>query len=190
MIIEDVFKSLDNNNYIAALALALTIPDVCGQVAYPESTDKKGKRLVGKQYETWFEENIGKFEKSPLDENDMPYLSGDVCYALRCAVLHSGNTDIKEEYRKFTLNNFTFVIQEKNESDIYVDKSGVTTNHDLKGIQSTKTDMRINVRNLCNKLCWTAENFYSKNKQLFDNMPKFNLLDWDKEVEKYEKYYK
>lgn len=50
--------------------------------------------------------------------------------------------------------------------------------------------MRINVRNLCNKFCWIVENFYLKNKQLFDNMFKFNLLDWDKEVEKYEKYYK
>lgn len=40
----------------------------------------------------------------------MLYFSGDVCYVLRCVVFYSGNMDIKEEYRKFILNNFMFVI--------------------------------------------------------------------------------
>ena len=35
LIINDVEKSLNNECLFSALALALTIPDVCGKISYP-----------------------------------------------------------------------------------------------------------------------------------------------------------
>ena len=33
--IDEIEKSLENECYIAALALALTLPDICGKAEYP-----------------------------------------------------------------------------------------------------------------------------------------------------------
>lgn len=44
--------------WLPALALALTVPDVLGQIAYPELVNNRGKRLVGQQYRRWFHENV------------------------------------------------------------------------------------------------------------------------------------
>ena len=33
--IEAIEKALDNKSFLPALALALTLPDICGQIEYP-----------------------------------------------------------------------------------------------------------------------------------------------------------
>ncbi len=69
-LISDINKSLDNENYFAALSLALILPDICGKAKYPTEG-------VGRRYIQWYNENIGQYEKpkSKYGE-DMPYLSG------------------------------------------------------------------------------------------------------------------
>lgn len=47
--IQEARKCLDNGLYEAALALALTLPDICGQVEY--SAIKK----VGERYTKWID---------------------------------------------------------------------------------------------------------------------------------------
>lgn len=37
------------------LALALSLPDICGKIEYPNYVNEKGE-LVGKQYKTWFDD--------------------------------------------------------------------------------------------------------------------------------------
>ena len=56
-IVDDVNKALDHNAYIAALTLALTIPDICGKAYYPELGNKR-------RYIKWFDEYIGQYELS------------------------------------------------------------------------------------------------------------------------------
>ena len=95
-IIDEVRKSLDNECYIAALALALTIPDICGKAEYPAYRNKN-------RYTQWYDESVGYSEKLPDSyEKDMPYLSGEVLYSLRNMMLHQGtpnidSTAVKEE---------------------------------------------------------------------------------------------
>lgn len=85
-----------SNLYQAALALALTIPDICGAYQYPQSQ-------VGFRYKKWFDEYVPpyympKILGDPVDSK-RKIMTGDICYCLRCAVLHSGNDDINAKAR-------------------------------------------------------------------------------------------
>ena len=53
--LEAIKKAYSDGNYMAALALALTIPDICGQVEFPELS---GSRHVGERYRKWFDLRI------------------------------------------------------------------------------------------------------------------------------------
>ena len=78
-LIDDINRALENEAYFAALALALTLPDICGKAKYPNERN-------GTRYINWYDEYVGKYEQCPCEtcqENKMPYLSGEVVYQLR-----------------------------------------------------------------------------------------------------------
>ena len=52
-VISEVRHCLESGYYHAALVLALTIPDICGLVEYPECRKKSSKRYVA-----WFNDHI------------------------------------------------------------------------------------------------------------------------------------
>lgn len=60
--VQDIRKALENELYFVALSTALTLPDICGKAAYPD------KRSSRKRYILWYDEEIGKYEKSPEDK--------------------------------------------------------------------------------------------------------------------------
>ena len=80
-------KALDNDCFFSALSLALTLPDICGKAKYPTDGNKK-------RYIAWYDEYVGAYEQCPGEEGEMPYLSGEVVYQLRCSFLHQGNPNI------------------------------------------------------------------------------------------------
>ena len=155
--IDDINRALENEAYFAALALALTLPDICGKAKYPNERN-------GARYISWYDEYVGKYEQCPCEackENKMPYLSGEVIYQLRNSFLHQGtpNVDknkIRNECNK--LDKFTLVIEKKNEFDIYADASSV----------GMERSYRVNVRRLCLILTLTAKGYYDKHKAEFD----------------------
>lgn len=84
-IVKDIRNAIDTNclRSALALALALTIPDICGKIKYP-------KDGVGMRYSRWFNEYIYPYycayEGHFVD--DCTEFNGIVCYALRCSYLH------------------------------------------------------------------------------------------------------
>ena len=90
-LVQDIRKALENELYFVALSSALTLPDICGKAAYPAEQSSR------KRYILWYDEEIGKYEKNPEDKDDMPYLSGEVIYSLRCSLLHEGNPNMKSD---------------------------------------------------------------------------------------------
>lgn len=91
-IIDEIEKALSHDLYFAALNLALTLPDICGKAEYPDLR-------TGERYKKWYDENVGVTEKPPKcteDEPEMPYLSGEVVYSLRCSLLHEGNPNLQK----------------------------------------------------------------------------------------------
>ena len=83
--INDIEFCLEQEHYMAALSLALTLPDICGKAEYP--SDGTTSRYI-----KWFNQFMTQYKKSTSPySDDMPYLSGETVYNLRNEFLHSGN---------------------------------------------------------------------------------------------------
>jgi len=163
--IEAIQDALECENYLPALALALTLPDICGQIEYPQ----KGKRNIRKQYATWFDEWVNQYYEDGTGwiENyskaKNPYFTGDMCYDLRCAFFHSGNTEIKpfggEEDNEFKYSyEFSLSVGE-------VEMFGASwDNTVLRGnTKRIKTEeARISINKLCERICRAAKKYYQE----------------------------
>lgn len=90
-IVKEINICLENDCYISALGMALTLPDICGKAKYP----KWKKHDVGLRYKKWYDEYIGfrEIPRGPHSE-DFLYLSGEVVYSLRNCLLHQGTPNI------------------------------------------------------------------------------------------------
>ena len=64
--------------------LALSIPDVCANLALDERAGKKGQKA---RYQGWFDENLA----SRL------FLDRDDCYSIRCGLFHQGMAANKDK---------------------------------------------------------------------------------------------
>lgn len=166
-IIEEIKKALDNNMYLAALSLALMVPDICGKAEYP--TEKNS----GRRFIDWYESNIGQSMHPDYKDGDkrMPYLSGEVVYSLRNCMLHQGTPNIEKSKINdpvCKIDRFVLVKEEKNPFDVYGDISEVS-DHDIflnyKGIYRS---YHMSIRRLCLIICWSAEGYYNDNNEKFD----------------------
>ena len=121
-IIEEIQKSLKQENYLAALTMALTLPDICGKAAEPSLG-------TGARYKKWYKDNVVLHEKTsdpheadmPYCGADMPYLSEEVIYQLRNSMLHQGNPNvdaksIREEQCK--IDEFILFVDEPYDSGL------------------------------------------------------------------------
>lgn len=61
-LVQDIRKALENDLYFVALSSALTLPDICGKATYPNEPSSR------KRYISWYDEEIGKYEKNPGDK--------------------------------------------------------------------------------------------------------------------------
>ena len=85
--INDIRKALEVKAYLSALSLALTLPDICGKLECPD------EQKVGVRYSKWFDNYVSNWFNPP-NEDRFPQFTGELCYKLRCAFLHAGNTEI------------------------------------------------------------------------------------------------
>lgn len=174
-IIKEIEEALNHNLYMAALNLALTLPDICGKAEYPELR-------TSQRYKKWYDEVVGVTEKPPRYEGEpeMPYLSGDVVYSLRCSLLHEGNPDLqKKNVQPVPIDRFSLVIQSEQPFRIYGGESShVATNFDGSVVRT----YQVNVRRLCMILCLCAKGYYEENKEKFDFYT-YELIDWDEVTE-------
>lgn len=93
--VDDIKRAKDNKAYLSALALALTIPDICGKIEYYKTSNMNNRD----KYIAWFDKWIYKYVEIPKskfenfhDYDEMVKFDGEVCYALRNELLHQGNT--------------------------------------------------------------------------------------------------
>ena len=105
---KQLINSIKNENWHAALIVALTLPDIAGKIEYPISCSSK-------RYATWFDKYVRDQYKGRLGPNrtEHTFLSGNDCYALRCAYLHEGITDITQQKARDVLDEFIFVVPPK-----------------------------------------------------------------------------
>ncbi len=91
-IVNSVYSALNNGNWYAALLVSLTLPDICSALEHGKTS--------GEKYADWFEQNLPQYKG---------YLSGNDCYALRCALLHSGKDDISDQRKQEVLEHYVFL---------------------------------------------------------------------------------
>ena len=82
--VDSVRKALKAGLYEPALALALTLPDICSIIEYP------AEKSVTKRYIDWCDCHI--FTNQSTD-SDIEF-TGAALYQLRCHFLHSGDNAI------------------------------------------------------------------------------------------------
>lgn len=164
-IISDIPKALDADCLFAALALSLTLPDICGKAEYPNEKNSTRKRYID-----WYDKYVGQYEK-PLTKNnseEMPYLSGEVVYNLRNFLLHQGTPNIDQRKIKNKINQinyFVLKLDPKKEFDIYSDCKYLI--YSYPGDRPTRI-YKLSVRRLCLVLYKCAMGYYEANKEKFD----------------------
>ena len=157
--IDDIEFCLEQEHYIAALSLALTLPDICGKAEFTSD------ETIARRYIKWFNQFMPTYNKpsSPYSD-DMPYLSGEMVYNLRNEFLHSGNPNIKKQQIKNELckvGKFERLLGKSFTGDT----SMVSYDANLSVVDSGYT---VNVYLLCTRLCRAAKEYYLNNKQKFD----------------------
>jgi hypothetical protein len=98
-----VRQSVAGENWYGALAMALTLPDIC---ASSESADGKTN---GKRYAWWFDRFLLSTYTAAVGGQPYTFLTGDDCYALRCAFLHQGDFDVTDQRVRTVVSHFEFV---------------------------------------------------------------------------------
>lgn len=174
-LIEDIEKALDHDCYFAALALALTLPDICGKVEFPNYKHTQ-------RYIEWFNKYIAVTEQCP-DYQYVPYLTGKIVHKLRCAILHEGNPNISEKEGKdecFQIDQFVLIREKKNAFDIYGDSAHMSWYTDGTSEGKTKCVYKMNIRRLCLILCSCAKGYYKENKEKFKFC--YTIEDYDPEA--------
>ena len=151
--INEIKSALKFGLYNCALALTLTIPDVCGKIEFTKEKNKE-------RYIKWFNKYAKKHftllaTKLPEKEiEECQWLTAEECYALRCAVLHAGDynvdgvklNEVQIHAHKRNGENYSHIIRDGNFIDI-------------------------DVIELCNTLCKIAEEYY----YLIDDKSQFDL---------------
>ena len=151
--IQEARNCIDNSLYEAALALALTLPDICGQVEYP------ALKKVGERYTKWIDDFVdSKGLYDPLFDavGGFEHLESQDIYKLRCAFLHSGDQDISSD----TIDCFNLVrpgglgAVEGKASFGYKYRIENQTDGSVKNIA------KIDIKYLTEMICDAAEEYY------------------------------
>lgn len=156
--INEIERCLEQESYIAALSLTLTLPDMCGKAKYPADG-------VGKRYIKWYDEYIGQYEKpSTPYGDDMPYLSGEVVYSLRCGLLHAGNPDVdKDQVKDITCKTNRFILRLGKRYSGDTSCASYGANWQVKEREYT-----LDVVSFCSKVMRIAKEYYEHNKSQFN----------------------
>lgn len=161
-IIHVVRDALSKNAIDAAFFCSLSIPDLCGQMEYPQTSSVK------KRYSDWYNSYIYKYENPTTSKDKINQIDGDVIYLLRCKLFHETSlyhkqtlSKIKKKYAqrsKVKLENVSLKLN----FDSDVDKIQVISIS--KNTDAIKVIIHINKALLARKLLRTAEGFFREKK--------------------------
>jgi hypothetical protein len=103
---EGLERSIESRNWHATLVMALTLPDICVKASDPS------RNTSGRRYAEWFETYVGpaytRFVGASSYREEIKFLSGRDCYALRCALLHEGSSNVSGQSIREALDSFQF----------------------------------------------------------------------------------
>lgn len=103
-LVTSVRNAIAQRNWYAALSLALALPDICGFLESPNDGSQR-------RYVAWCDQFLLPRYTRAIGPNreQHVFLSGQDCYALRCAFLHEGSDDVTRQRARQALESFVFV---------------------------------------------------------------------------------
>lgn len=152
-------EAIIDGNYYASLTLALTLPDICSKLQFP-------KEYTGVRYPNWFNKYVKEKYTKFFGDEEHVFLSGKDSYALRCSLLHQGETDITGQKAKEMLTDFIFVAP----------KDG-SLMHNLQSNTGTSNVLLLQVDIYCEDICQGVEKWveeYKNNQEVIQRAS--NLL--------------
>ena len=160
--VEDIKSALKNKCFFSALSLALTLPDVCGMVEYPN-------KQVSERYISWYDKYVSAYVKDEKAVIPKPYLSGEIVYNLRNTYLHQGSPNVNPDKVKEEINQVDNFILLLGDGTIIHE---MTLSIDFGPVSVRK--ILVDVTYLCDILCECALGYYraNTNKFSFD----FNII--------------
>lgn len=183
--VREIEENLRDQRFQSALALALTLPDICGGIAFPEMIKKyrdgrimrnrsgEPSRDTGRQYIQWIDSYAAPFlKKDPAD--DKPYISGERCWQLRCEYLHQNRGfDNEDEQAEMHFH-------------LGINCGSSVCNVDSESEQNGITSIRLDIQELCRRLCMAAKTYYEEQKdsKVFElyNTPVIDFIKWKEET--------
>lgn len=174
-ILNDIKKAYNAGALRSAFALALTLPDICGQLEYPNND-------CGSRYALWidnFLENTIKSEvvdiviTNSMEAKKEVVIDGRTYYRLRCTYLHSGSTDLSKD--KSDYPEFHFILSSTKDEKAYANMSV-----DVNG----KQILYIDIRNEINKLVHSAIHYYKTHPSKCEfEKHKLEIIDTERHFE-------
>lgn len=156
----NIKQSLKNKCYFSALALALTLPDMCGMAEFPNETS------VAKRYIEWYDNFIGHYMKNDDEiEKNNPWLSGEVIYNLRNTFLHQGSPNVIGSKVKETSNQLDDFMLLLGDGTV-IQQAAFSL--DLGYGEVTYRKILVDVTYLCDLLCDAALWYYRNNENKFE----------------------
>jgi len=154
--VKAVEKAIESKNYYGALFIALTLPDICGKIEFPNMSSSE------KRYIKWFD----TYMSDKYTPQGAVFLSGNDCYALRCSLLHEGKDDITGQLARKILEQFAFMTDGP-----HCNYSG---NNYING-KRVKTFLQLRVDRFCSDICVSVKQWLkdvSNNKVIMDELKK------------------
>ncbi|MBD5469509.1 MAG: hypothetical protein HDR21_15395 [Lachnospiraceae bacterium] len=160
--VNEIRCSLENKCYFSALALALTLPDICGMVEFPNKS-------VAGRYIEWYDKYLGVYMAHGKDNlgGNNPWLSGEIVYNLRNTYLHQGNPGIVSDKVKEEANQFDKFILMLGDGTVI---QNITMNIEAGTHKTEKITYRmitVDVTYLCDSICDCALWYYENNQNKF-----------------------
>lgn len=162
-LISDVENALNSKTYLAAFSASLIIPAICSQVECSEMTDSK------ERYIEWFNRCLTCEIKGHNCEG-IANLTGNVIWNLKEKLFSDGNVNVFGKYENFDLNKLVLRIEERKNTNIYVDVLG-------------EGDITINITKFCCDIINQARRCYDAHKEDIESLPQLPIEDFDAELE-------
>lgn len=180
-LIKEIESCILNNNLRCALGMALTLPDICAHVEFPNENNSQTR------YVKWCEKYL--FNQGYLPSHEVDYskpsdqwvkirvIDPEMCYKLRCAFLHSGNLELNQR-KNDDFPVFNLQITSIKEHGIY---TGRNMRNNAGEVKETTIDIRLLTRVLCN----AAKEYYDSCSAK-DNFTNYhvNIINIEQEVER------
>jgi hypothetical protein len=174
--IDEINDAINTHNYLSALTLTLLIPDICS------------KSIKNCGYVRWFNKYVYRNYFDFPKNKDINYkksktykikFNGSTCYALRNAIIHSGNPNIsfkkKNDRIKANVDNIELCVNGKSDKDNQYGEA-ITFFYFNDNIKTVT--IRINIVLFAEKMINGYKDFLKDNN--IDNIYLFQMIDWDK----------